>query len=169
MAAGIFALGLSGVAAADVLNLGTTEYHDNTATNTQSYSDYFSFSLQEQGAVTFDYSFHKLLSASKLSIFADTGSAGPDKSDRLAKDTTKPIQPSTIKLKDAPASWSFSSLAAGKYYLLVDSSVKGKTKGDFTLTKFSVSPVPEPNTYALMAAGFGLIGFMSFRRQRYFG
>lgn len=29
------------------------------------------------------------------------------------------------------------------------------------------APVPEPSVYLLMLAGVGLIGFMSYRRQRY--
>jgi hypothetical protein len=43
--------------------------------------------------------------------------------------------------------------------------------GRFTLTGFSataVTPVPEPNVFALMLAGVSLVGFMSYRRQRQF-
>lgn len=34
--------------------------------------------------------------------------------------------------------------------------------------KGSVPCVPEPSVYLLMLAGVGLIGFLSYRRQRYF-
>lgn len=40
------------------------------------------------------------------------------------------------------------------------------TKQDFLVASVSsVSPVPEPNTYALMIAGLGLIGFTASRRR----
>jgi hypothetical protein len=31
---------------------------------------------------------------------------------------------------------------------------------------FSVTPIPEPSTYALMLAGLGVVGFAARRRQR---
>jgi hypothetical protein len=85
------------------------------------------------------------------------------------------------------------SLAPGKYYLLVDAFLPKETvsvtyyylhhhlhhydtytpsNGYFTLTGYSATPVttpvPEPNVLALMLAGIGLVGFMSYRRQSYF-
>lgn len=34
--------------------------------------------------------------------------------------------------------------------------------------KVAVTPIPEPNSWAMMAGGFGLLGFMSYRRRKYF-
>ncbi|WP_292993984.1 FxDxF family PEP-CTERM protein [Nitrosomonas sp.] len=37
--------------------------------------------------------------------------------------------------------------------------------GNFTLSEFVVSAVPEPETYAMLLAGLGLLGFMARRRK----
>ena len=36
----------------------------------------------------------------------------------------------------------------------------------FEVANFSVTAIPEPETYALMLAGLGAVGFMSRRRRR---
>lgn len=36
----------------------------------------------------------------------------------------------------------------------------------FSVSNVTVSPVPEPSTYALMIAGLGLVGFMAARRRK---
>ncbi len=65
-----------------------------------------------------------------------------------------------------PSKFSFSNLVAGSYYLLIT----GKQKGDDGVYKVSLntSPsattVPEPEAYAMMLAGLGLIGFAVSRR-----
>jgi hypothetical protein len=35
-----------------------------------------------------------------------------------------------------------------------------------TTTLYSLAPVPEPETYALLIAGLGLVGFSARRRQK---
>ena len=47
----------------------------------------------------------------------------------------------------------------GRHYLAFASEVSGTT------TAYSLSPIPEPETYALMLAGLGLIGFVARRRR----
>lgn len=67
--------------------------------------------------------------------------------------------------------WTFSgapathtvSLGAGSYYY----SVLGGASGTASYALASATtPVPEPETYALLAAGLGIIGFVSSRRRR---
>jgi hypothetical protein len=60
--------------------------------------------------------------------------------------------------------WSYSNLlSAGNYTLAVDTSAIGLYKGNLNLTM--AAPVPEPETYAMLLAGLGAIGFMSRRRK----
>ncbi|KAF0162532.1 MAG: hypothetical protein FD157_3892 [Rhodocyclaceae bacterium] len=47
----------------------------------------------------------------------------------------------------------------GTHYLAVANEVSGTT------TVYSLAPVPEPETYALLLAGLGMIGFMARRRR----
>nr|WP_315396136.1 FxDxF family PEP-CTERM protein [uncultured Duganella sp.] len=57
-------------------------------------------------------------------------------------------------------------LSAGNYYLKVDGLVLGTGGGaygsDLTI---AVSAVPEPETYGMMVAGLGLLGFVARRKQ----
>ena len=48
--------------------------------------------------------------------------------------------------------------SGGMHYLAIANEVSGTT------TLYGLAPVPEPETYALMLAGLGLIGFMARRR-----
>lgn len=50
--------------------------------------------------------------------------------------------------------------ASGGSFASIGGQPQNKLKFDFTAT-----PVPEPETYALMLAGLGLVGFMARRRQ----
>lgn len=51
--------------------------------------------------------------------------------------------------------------ASGGSFASIGGQPQNKLKFDFTAT-----PVPEPETYALMLAGLGLVGFLARRRQR---
>ncbi len=58
----------------------------------------------------------------------------------------------------------FSHLSAGDYYYQVTGAVMGNKGGGYQLFS-EVSPVPEPETYAMLLAGLGLVGFMVRRRK----
>ena len=47
----------------------------------------------------------------------------------------------------------------GKYFLAVANEVSGTT------SLFSITPVPEPEAYAMLLAGLGLIGLAARRRR----
>ncbi|MFG6439591.1 FxDxF family PEP-CTERM protein [Roseateles sp. LKC17W] len=55
------------------------------------------------------------------------------------------------------------TLAAGSYFYGVSGT--GTAVGSYTLTS-TVAAVPEPETYALLAAGLGIVGFVASRRRR---
>ncbi len=55
------------------------------------------------------------------------------------------------------------TLAAGDYFYLV-TGASGAKGGAYALTS-TVSPVPEPETYALFLAGLGAVGFLTARRR----
>ncbi|MFN3861817.1 MAG: FxDxF family PEP-CTERM protein [Roseateles sp.] len=66
--------------------------------------------------------------------------------------------------------WTFSvgnvaSLAAGNYYYSVSGWANGVSGYNFSS---AAAPVPEPETYALLAAGLGIVGFVAARRRRDF-
>lgn len=63
---------------------------------------------------------------------------------------------------DATDGFSFSGLSAGSYTLHISafSATKAPIAG-----YISASPVPEPETYAMMLAGLGALGFLASRRR----
>jgi hypothetical protein len=63
--------------------------------------------------------------------------------------------------------FSFKKITAGSYYLTVEGTQKGAGNGSYTLN-IAATPataVPEPEAYAMMLAGLGLIGFAARRKQ----
>ena len=57
------------------------------------------------------------------------------------------------------------ALAAGDYFYSVD-GIKDTTGLSKYRISASVTAVPEPETYALMLAGLGMVGFMASRRKQ---
>ncbi len=55
-------------------------------------------------------------------------------------------------------------LAPGKYYYQIEGAGTGTFGGAYSLTS-TTTPVPEPETYAMLLAGLGAIGFLARRRK----
>ena len=65
--------------------------------------------------------------------------------------------------------WTLSgnSLAAGNYYLQVSGKMVGTTAASFGgAMMMMAAPVPEPETYGMMLAGLGVLGYLARRRKQ---
>ena len=56
------------------------------------------------------------------------------------------------------------STVGGHSYELIIGGIKNKSAASYS-GNISVSPVPEPETYAMLLVGLGLVGFMTRRRR----
>lgn len=63
--------------------------------------------------------------------------------------------------------WTISgnNLASGNYYLQVTGNLVGNTGAAFGGAISMAAPVPEPETYGMMLAGLGVLGFLARRRK----
>lgn len=59
------------------------------------------------------------------------------------------------------------ALSAGNYYLQVTGTATGAFGGLYA-GGISVTPVPEPEAWNLLAAGLAMLGFMAFRRRDFY-
>jgi hypothetical protein len=68
---------------------------------------------------------------------------------------------------DAPDSWSLAGfgLATGSYAIQVDGQVRGIGGGSFG-ADLTISPVPEPQTWAMLLAGLGVCTTLAWRRRQ---
>jgi len=81
----------------------------------------------------------------------------------------------TSLIDSTPGSFSFDNLLAGTYQLVVSGVVtRGKDWTDLlplpvgyagSLTTHAVAAVPEPDTYAMLALGLGVMGWLARRRS----
>lgn len=59
------------------------------------------------------------------------------------------------------------TIGAGSYDLRVSGTITGTAGGTYAGTlSAAAAPIPEPETYALMLAGLGLMGFVARRRKQ---
>ncbi len=56
------------------------------------------------------------------------------------------------------------TLAVGRYYLQVSGTMVSNTSGSFG-GSVMLNPVPEPETYGMLLAGLGVMGFLARRRR----
>ena len=67
------------------------------------------------------------------------------------------------------AGFNFSNVAAGSYLVKASGTLGGNGEVHdtaFISANYTVTSVPEPETYAMMLAGLGAVGFIAFRRRR---
>lgn len=63
------------------------------------------------------------------------------------------------------SSWhTMSGLTAGSYYYQITGNATGSLGGFYSITS-TVTPVPEPETYAMLLAGLGVVGSLYRRRK----
>lgn len=72
---------------------------------------------------------------------------------------------SSFSFDSVPTASAPIELSGGDYYYVVSAQVSALAlAGSYTFTS-QISPVPEPETYALFLAGLGAVGFMVSRRR----
>ena len=77
---------------------------------------------------------------------------------------TNDVSMGSFAFDSTAANTTFSSLSAGDYYYQITGTVMGNKGGGYQLFS-EVSPVPEPETYAMLMVGLSLVGFMARRRK----
>jgi hypothetical protein len=96
------------------------------------------------------------ISNGEVSLFKNVGSLSDFTDDGAAL--------GTFSFDSTAINQTFTNLAAGNYYYRVTGDVDGSQGGSYLLSS-TITPVPEADTYAMMLAGLGLMGFMVRRRR----
>jgi len=166
-------LAAMGAASATTYSWGS---HDSTAESNLTYvsvfafNDVYTFSLgtaevASSSVVSLNLSPVYAISNGSYSLVMDNGATGPDVGDTLL---------GTWSFSGSTGSTSHSvSLAVGNYYYIVSGLATGAGDGAHNAGIYSIastiSPsvitVPEPESYALMLAGLGVVGFLAGRRR----
>jgi hypothetical protein len=160
----------------NILGLNSNLYNNST-TATKTFFDDFVFTLPTALSL---YSIDVSLNTSTfagISGFSESlysgGYAGPS----FSTTNTNPLVPSNLIVSTSSNTLSFSNLAAGTYTLQFSGTLAAATtKPVFGLpttvptvgayaSLISVSAVPEPESYAMLIAGLGLIGAAVKRRE----
>ena len=149
-------------------DLGANPTSDNVYVVTHdngSFSDVFTFSLtQPSDSVSSAVSLEQPnLDGSGFDYFVEGGTFG------LYSDADGDGMGGTLISQTTfggdSTSLSANGIAAGSYYWAVAGNASGDLGGIYNFTT-NTAPVPEPETYALMLAGLGLLGFVGKRRMR---
>jgi hypothetical protein len=91
-----------------------------------------------------------------LSLYADTDANGAGGADVLL---------GSVGYGDANGVLAVNNVNAGAYYWAVAGDAVG-SKGGVYLFSANTAPIPEPEAYAMMLAGLGMLGFMGKRRMK---
>jgi len=147
------------------LNAGAGFFGDTFAANNMgsTFSDKFNFNVASTGSTTSMSSIEAIISS--ISGSATTGLAITGLS--LYNSTGTLLSSGTSLSSGAVDVWTItgSNLAAGNYYLQVSGNLVGTTSAAFGGALAMAAPVPEPETYGMMLAGLGVLGFLARRRK----
>jgi hypothetical protein len=139
--------------------------------NGATFADHFTFSVTGTTSSNFDAIISSIsrtadtgLDISGLSLYRVGGGSGTG---GTAGDT---LVTSGSSLQSGEVDvWTLSSdsLAAGDYYVLVSGNLVSDTSASFggAVMLAPTAPVPEPETYGMMLAGLGVLGFLARRRK----
>jgi len=144
------------------LSSGAAKYGDSFTTGlaNATFSDVFNFSVSGKSLLSADLTSTSSTAAVGLNLtnFLVYNSAG-----RLLYSG---VQKSTGKIDNWKLSTSNLVLTTGNYYLQVVGKVNSASAGSFSGNiALKALAVPEADTYAMLLAGLGLVGFVARRRK----
>ncbi len=127
--------------------------------NTGSFDHVFTFNLTGWNdlvsiAVTNDFSKYNINGAS-LQFWKETSIDG---------NYTNDLSLGSFSFDSTSVGADFGNLGPGSYYYEIKGTVVGLKCGTYTVDSY-ISAVPEPETYAMLLAGLGLIGFSARHRK----
>ena len=136
--------------------------------NGATFSDRFTFSVNSTSGMDFDAIISSIsrtadtgLDVTGLSLYRAAGTDGTGTGTLVSSGTS--LQSGNIDV------WTLSSdnLAVGNYYVQVSGNLVSDASASFggAVMMSPTAPVPEPETYGMMLAGLGVLGFLARRRK----
>jgi len=133
------------------------------------FSDRFTFSVNSTTGMDFDAIISSIshtadtgLDVTGLSLYRAAGGDGSGTGTLVTSGTS--LQSGNIDV------WTLSTdnLTMGNYYVLVSGNIVSDASASFggAVMMSPTAPVPEPETYGMMIAGLGVLGFLARRRKQ---